>query len=379
MRVVHVVHGKANPDGHNGISRVVYNLNKHQRLIGSDSKIWAIVDGVRSRTTLVRDRFVSVECFPRVRVPWRADIVDELIGNRDHIDLVHLHLIWFLDKNIITAALRRAGIPVVVTTHGTYSTAHAYTGKRRLARYAELSYLADATEVHALTREEGTGLHRYGYDGPIYIAHNGVSMDEIPATRSRTYFDGKSYRDRCKLLWVGVLRRDKNIGALIRAISMLPTATRKALMVVLVGPDYQGNAARFRAQARDLGCEDSFDHIGPLYGQEKYDAIESADAYVMPSVTEGFSLSLLDAMACGKPTLVTSGCGMNYLADVAFNVRCEPYAQDIAFGISELLRRRDEWSTLGGNALRIVKEKLSWTAAAEQHLKHYSRIVRGAE
>ena len=47
MKIIHIVHGKANPASANGISRVVYYLNKYERLAGIDSQIWAIVDGVK--------------------------------------------------------------------------------------------------------------------------------------------------------------------------------------------------------------------------------------------------------------------------------------------------------------------------------------------
>ena len=134
MKVIHIVHGKANPNEHNGISRVVYYLNKYEKLKGCDSQIWAIVDGVKSRFTHRRDEFVSVECFPRVWSPWgRHEIIQELLNNKDSIDLVHFHLIWFYDKNIIAGALKKAGIPFIITTHGTYSKPHAYTGKRLLS------------------------------------------------------------------------------------------------------------------------------------------------------------------------------------------------------------------------------------------------------
>ncbi len=152
MKVIHIVHGKANPNEHNGISRVVYYLNKYEKLKGCDSQIWAIVDGVKSRFTHRRDEFVSVECFPRVWRPWgRHEIIQELLNNKDSIDLVHFHLIWFYDKNIIAGALKKAGIPFIITTHGTYSKPHAYTGKRLLGQVVVRTRLpehGDRTACH---------------------------------------------------------------------------------------------------------------------------------------------------------------------------------------------------------------------------------------
>jgi glycosyltransferase involved in cell wall biosynthesis len=376
MKVIHIVHGKANPNEHNGISRVVYYLNKYEKLKGCDSRIWAIVDGVKSHYSHRRDEFVTVECFPRVWMPWgRHEIIDELIKNKDSIDLVHFHLIWFYDKNIIAAALKKAGIPFIITTHGTYSKPHAYTGKRLLAKWLyELDYLKMAAELHAVTREEGAGLQTYGYTGRSFVAYNGIELEEIPPVRDVRYFVDKPYRDKHKLVWVGVLREDKNLRSLIRAVAMLTTALRKSFVCILIGPDYKGNAGKYLSLSAELGCRDNFDYIGPLYGQEKYNAIESADVYIMPSFSEGFSLAMLDAMGCGRPCLTTSGCGFNYFIRNDFFVVCEPYPQDIARGLEELFARRDEWPAMGRNARRLVEDEFNWPTIADIMIDNYTRI-----
>lgn len=378
MRVVHVVHGKANPASHNGISRVVYHLNKQEKLQGCQSEIWALVDDAKSHYTHVRDEFVTVECYPRVRLPFgRHQIIDELISNKESIDLVHFHLIWFFDKNIMAKALKKAGIPFIITTHGTYSKDHAYTGKRLLAKWLyEVDYLNMATEVHAITREEGTGLQKYGYPGKSFVAYNGIDLDEIPGSRQSNYFSGKPYAEKDIFLWIGVLRADKNLESLIRAVAMLPADIRSKFVCVFVGPDYKNNAAQYTKLAKSLGCAQNFDYIGPLYGEEKYLAIESADAYVMPSISEVFSLATLDAMACAKPCLISSGCGYNYFIDHDFFVPCEPYAQDIARGVQELYSRRNDWLTMGKNGRELIENELNWAKIAAVMIDNYQRITQ---
>jgi glycosyltransferase involved in cell wall biosynthesis len=380
MRVIHITHGKVNPTGHNGISRVVYHLNKQERLQGIDSEIWALVDGTRSHYSYKRDEFVTVECFPRVRLPFgRHEIVDRLLAEKDSIDIVHFHLIWFFDKNIIASALAGAGIPFIITTHGTYSKPHAYTGKRLLAKWLfELKYLRRATEIHTITREEGTALQKYGYKGRSFVAYNGIDPDEIPQERSRDFFIATPFRDKLKLIWIGVLREDKNLLSLIEAVSLLPSDLRDQFVCVLVGPDWNGNAEQYAAFADKLRCTNNFHFVGPLYGQDKYDALESADAYVMPSYSEVFSLAMLDAMACAKPCLATSGCGYNYFIGDNFFVACEPYAQDIAVGLQELFDRREEWPIMGANGRTVVDRDLNWKGIAKVMIDNYSRILRGA-
>lgn len=375
MKIIHIVHGKANPNEHNGISRVVYFLNKHEKLQGVDSEVWAIVDGVKNHFSHKRDDFVTVECFPRVYNPFGThQIIDNLLSNKGSIDLVHFHLIWFYDKNIIAKALNKAKIPFIITTHGTYSKPHAYTGKRLLAKTMfEVDFLRRATEIHILTREEGTGLQKYGYSGKSFVAYNGIETEEIPKFRNDKFFKDKSYANKTILIWVGVLRDDKNLKSLILAFSLLPKMIRNSFTCVLVGPDYRNNASKYMRLANNLGCSDNIDYIGPLYGQDKYDAIESSDIYVMPSLSEGLSMSLLDAMACGKPSLLTSGCNMNYFHD--FHVSCEPYPQDIARGLEEILSNETNWDLMGREAIHLIQSKLNWPKITKMMIDNYKRII----
>lgn len=377
MNIVHIIHGKVNPNGHNGISRVVYYMNKYEKMKGCNSQIWAIVDGVKNHFTFRRDDFVAVECFPRVKTPFgRNEIIKELINKKNSIDLVHFHLIWFFDKNIIASALRKAGIPFIITTHGTYINPHAYTGKRKIARWLyELRYLNMATEIHAITKEESVGLIHYGYKGKTFIVPNGLELDEIPKQRSCNFFQDKPYKDKIKLVWIGVMRKDKNIDSLIKAVSMLPQALKDKFVCILIGPDYKSNANKYIALSKKLGCNNNFDLIGALYGQSKYDAIESSDAFVLPSFSEGFSLSLLDAMACAKPSLVTTGCGLNYFREKDFCIICEPSPERIALGLQELLNRKKEWIQMGRKARELVENIFNWSKIADTMIENYKRIL----
>ena len=355
----------------------MYHLNKQEKALGIDSQIWAVVDDAHAHYTHQRDEHVTVECFPRVRNPFgRAEIIERLIAEKDEIDIVHFHMIWFYDKNIIAKALRDVGITFIITTHGTYSTNHAYTGKRRIARSLyELDYLTRATEIHLLTREEGTGLQKYGYHGSSFVVPNGVALEEVPAKRRKDYFDNKPYKDKSKAIWVGVLRDDKNLRAVIHAVAMLPRRIVDDLVVIMVGPDHRGNKAKYENLASSLGVRDKFDFVGPLYAQAKFDAIESADFYIMPSHSEGMSLAVLDALVCEKPSVLTMGCGLNYYLEHDFFVPCEPYAGDISQAIENLFGRRKDWPEMGGRAHSLCLETFNWVAIASEMSLNYQRII----
>ena len=377
MRIVHLTHGRANPESHNAISSVVYNMNKYEKLEGIQSEIWAIVDGTKKHYSYTRDKYVTVECFPRVRLPFiKNEIIEKLIDNKDSIDLVHFHLIFNIDKNIIANSLKKYGVPFIITSHGTYSKPHASTGKRLIAKYLyEKQYLNLAKEIHTLTREEGTGLQQYGYNGKSFVAYNGINISELKKERNSNFFADRDYNNKIKFIWLGVLRDDKNIKSLIEAVAYLDNEVKKQIVIIIVGPDWKGNLSKYKQLAIDLHCSENFDFLGPLYNQDKFDALESSDIYVMPSFSEGFSLAMIEAMSCAKPLLITPGCGLNYISNRTFSVNCEPYSQDLTRGITEILIKKDDWIQMGIESKLIVEEKLSWDKVTKVMIKNYERII----
>lgn len=377
MRVVHIVHGKANPHGHNGISRVVYHLNKEEKLLGLESEIWAVIDGAKKHYSHVRDPFVTIECFPRVRIPFgHQPIIEHLIAQRKKIDLVHFHMIWLYDKNIIAKALKRAGVPFIITAHGTYLSPHANKGRRKLARLIyECDYLNSADEIHAITSDEAIKLADYGYHGKTFLAPNGVALDEIPARPRSDANPSLDGTQKARFIWIGVKRRDKNLPSLIRGVALLSNSIRSEFLISLIGPDYKGNERRYRALASKLGVEANFEFQGPLYGRDKYDALERAEVFILPSFSEVYSLAMLDAMACGRPCLASVTCGYGPYSKDNFFVPFEPTPEGIASGITEMLRRRHEWSTMGRNARAVIERDLNWPAIARTMVKNYARII----
>lgn len=377
MNIIHIVHGKANPNGHNGISRVVYFLNKHEKLLGHNSEIWAVVDGQKKHETYRRDEYVNIEMFPRVNFLNKDNangICRYIKDNKERIDIIHFHMIWFLDKNIITKVILECKIPFLITTHGTYNCPHAYTGKRLIAKYLyETNYLNSATEIHALQQDEAYGNYKYGVRVPQFILPNGIEPQEIPAIRSSKFRE--SFENKIVLLWIGVFRSDKNLEQLLEALSMLPNHIKGSLIQILAGPDNKGNKEKLCYRAKELGLEDIVIFKDAVYNQDKYDLIESADVYIMPSLSEGMSMAILDAMACGKPCILTKQCGMEYYLNENFFFMCEPFAQDIKRAVMEMFEKRAELTLMGENAARLIHNVFSWEQVASNMIENYKRIL----
>jgi len=120
--------------------------------------------------------------------------------------------------------------------------------------------------------------------------------------------------DRPYILFVGKLSERRNIPILMAAFSRVKKRHRIPHGLLLVGPNHLG--LPLAQLAKDLDIQDSFVQTDGKFGthQEIVPIYSAADLYVYPSSYDGFSLTLVEAMACGLPVITTNRAAIAEIA-----------------------------------------------------------------
>jgi glycosyltransferase involved in cell wall biosynthesis len=187
----------------------------------------------------------------------------------------------------------------------------------------------------------------------VYVAYNGVD-ETFREPGEGTPFDcPESF-----VLYVGAMNPRKNVGRLVRAFRRL-----EAEKLLLVGPE---NDLIFD----DLSIRPGEDVVTPGYltrGELKY-AYTHADAFVYPSLYEGFGLPPLEAMACGTPVVAGNAAALpEVLGDAAAFV--DPYdVEDIADGMRRVLNDAEFAEELVERGHERAK-RYTWERAGETVLE----------
>jgi glycosyltransferase involved in cell wall biosynthesis len=235
------------------------------------------------------------------------------------------------------------------------------TGLRRAARRADA--------IIAVSRSTATDLVRLARVDPGQL-HVVPLASSLPAWDS----DPDPILDRMKvprpyLLFVGTLEPRKNLVRLIRAYRR--TAVRFPHALVLAGP----LGWRSKRLHRELAVP------GPgrivvtgAVPAEVLDALyRGADAFVYPSLYEGFGLPVLEAMARGVPTLIADAASLPEVAGQAALSVDPRSVRTIAQGIERLLDDRELAARLG-DAGRDRAALFSWEQTARMTLKVYEQL-----
>jgi glycosyltransferase involved in cell wall biosynthesis len=132
--------------------------------------------------------------------------------------------------------------------------------------------------------------------------------------------DGSDFRVRHHIggpliLYLGRISSQKGIQYAVESIKRVNRRLPDARLVI-IGPDYSGFVSIIKNNAAKLGVSESVIVLPPMHGEEaQLEALAACDVFVMPSSFEGFSQSVMKAMAQGRPVVVTDVGGLPYEVD----------------------------------------------------------------
>jgi len=210
------------------------------------------------------------------------------------LDLLHVHGLWMHYSLVSKRWARTTGRAYVISPHGMlHPWALRHSGwKKQLALLAyERQHLEKASCLHALCHAEADAMRTIGLRNPICIVPNSVDLPALvagqePAWRQRIPASAKI------LFYLGRLHAKKGLVNLLRAWECLATDEAAHWHLVIAGWDQGGHEDELKQLVRQRGL-DRVHFPGPLFGADKHAAYAAADAFVLPSASEGLPWSCL--------------------------------------------------------------------------------------
>jgi poly(glycerol-phosphate) alpha-glucosyltransferase len=178
------------------------------------------------------------------------------------------------------------------------------------------------------------------------------------------------------MLFLGRLHPKKNVLALLDTWPAEVASNNWHL--VIVGWQ-QGNYQKvLEEKIQQRGLSKRVHILGPLFGHEKHAALRHAQAFVLPSLSEGLPMAVLEAWSYGLPVLMTGACNLpeGIEAGAAMRMALEPngMSRDLA---AFLGLDRTCLATMGSNGLRLVEDRFSWPSVAARMRAVYAWLVDG--
>jgi glycosyltransferase involved in cell wall biosynthesis len=229
---------------------------------------------------------LDLRCIFRLRRLLRA----ELYGHR-----VVLHCHDY--KSVVYGGLAALGLPLtrIATLHGWLNDSR----RLRLYHWLEARMLRHFQRVCAVSDSISRQLLKLGLDpGVVRRVDNGIDIHRF---RPRPMPPSEGLAGPLRLGTAARLSPEKNLGLLIDALAECRDRGRiLQLMIVGEGPE----RARLERRVRQLQLSEQVAMPGSIAGLEAW--YPTLDAFVLPSLSEGMPLAVLEALACGCPVIASA-------------------------------------------------------------------------
>lgn len=126
----------------------------------------------------------------------------------------------------------------------------------------------------------------------------------------------------------------------------------------------------------DLKMSSKVLFTGSLYEREKLRAYIDADVCVLPSSYDIFGITVLEAMACGIPVIVTDRCGIANVIDGKVGFAVAHDEEQLSNAILHVLGDDKMRLQLGEGGKALVHEKFNWQQITEQVELVYKAILK---
>lgn len=291
-------------------------------------------------------------------------------------DVIHTHSMFSPTVSIARWICQKREVPYVITPHGMlepWALAYKASKKRIYYQTFEAPALKAAGAIHVLNLKEANSIDSLGFHQTETIP-NGIHRMEFESLASQDNFFHQFPETKGKkiILFLGRIDPKKGLDILAPAFAKIHQRFPDTHLVI-AGPDSIGFLPTARSYFEQAGCLNALTFTGMIAGKLKYSALSAASVYVSPSYSEGFSMSVLEAMATGLPCVITEKCNFPEAATAKAAYVVEVNADAVSQALHQAIQQSQQSEAMGKRARKLILDHYTWRSAAEKLIQLYQR------
>ena len=274
---------------------------------------------------------------------------------KKNMDIVHSHHL------VGALAMKSLSCKKILSIHGIYSKNIAKLYGKTTSNLSEKYENTALNLADVITVNSNEGYNHYTEMGfNVVQIPNAIDLDVMPKKSNRQYEN--------QIIFAGRLSKEKGVETMIEAASQLPDNYH--LLVAGSGP--------LEEMVKDLAAKKiNVHYLGYQSKQNVLSLIHSSDLLIQPSLEEGMSSTLLEAMGCGTCIV---GSNIEGISEIVENgktgVLVEPNnSNELLNKILELLPKKEKRLRMAKEGLQVVKQ-YDWKKVGKLYLDTYEKLLQ---
>lgn len=292
---------------------------------------------------------------------------------RENFDLILIHATFCDPSRMAAKAAQRAGIPYICYTHGTFEPWRMSFKKYKKKLYMALierKILMEAAGIVVCNGAETIFLQKYGITTPIKRIPWGIQLGSKNSTRNELENFFPALQAKPYILFLSRLHRMKGLDLLIPAFAKATKRSRDWHLVI-AGPDEGGYKQIIENMVKNCDLNKQVLLTGLVEGKRKSILLDHAEFYVLPSYSEGFSVSIAEALGYGLPVVITTTCYVPEVKEKHAGLVVPPDQTALSLALKEMMENYDLRRNSGENALSLAQQHFTWEAVTKDSLDFY--------
>lgn len=292
------------------------------------------------------------------RIYFSISMFFKLCKNLKNFDIVHLHSIFLWPTTCAAILCRKFQVPYIITPRGMLIKSlfkKNFIIKKIWFFFFEKKNIENAKAIQVSTDYEYKEIKKFHYNlRKIFIIPNGVINPRyFRYPKEKKIFLKKKFKN---ILYIGRVNWKKNIDIIIKAMINLDN-----FFFTIVGNDEDNYKQKLLNLINKLKIKKRVRIFSERRGHSKEYLLKKCDLFILPSMSENFGNSVLDALKYRKIVAITKGVG---IASLIKKYRCGVIIPSdpvkIAYVIKKTFKNEKKLRKIKYNIKSLLQEKFDW-------------------
>lgn len=336
---------------------------------------------VETNKDLKAENVDVIYCPSKTSYYLSISFVKEILRHIKSYDIIHIHSIFTYTTFAAALAAQVHKRPYIVDPFGALNkdmikfkggikkTIYLKLIDRQILNKAEFIHVASEFE-----KEKAAGL---GFDpGKIAVINRGIDTKAYSQYGEEIYEAFPILRDKKIILFLGRIHPIKGLDLLISSYAETVKKYGETILVIAGPIEDEKYYGRLKTLAEEKNLTKKILFTGMVTGKIKASLLNKIYMFILPSISESFGVSILEAMACKKPVILTKNIGLaEQVIRAKAGIISDKSKEELVKAMDCLLSDETKAKEMGLKGYETADREFSWDKITNDMIRLYEKIL----